>query len=173
MAVDYVIWPRLCCKQRFRPACASVQSDQHLCYSLSAKYTSPTSSMQNYNISLLLTRLVWALLGQKPEDRFSCLAVYMNFWFLVNLMLQIGWVFWVFWVFFLFFTSQSTIFQSLLFRSFFFYDRVSCLAAYMNFWFLVNLMLQIRFFFVFFFLFFMSQSTIFQSLLFRSFFLLR
>ena len=39
-----------CEQQRRRPACASVQSNQCLCYSLSGKYTSPTSSLQTFNI---------------------------------------------------------------------------------------------------------------------------
>ena len=38
------------CEQRRRPAYASTQSDQSLCYSLSGEYGSQTGSMQNLNI---------------------------------------------------------------------------------------------------------------------------
>ena len=41
---DFVV----CEHQRCRPACASVQSDQHLCYSLSGKLNSLTSCMRNF-----------------------------------------------------------------------------------------------------------------------------
>ena len=51
-------WPSLqekpdfvACKQQWlRPACASMQSDQGLCYSISKRYNSLTCSMQNFNI---------------------------------------------------------------------------------------------------------------------------
>ena len=39
-----------CEQQRRRPAGAYAQSDQHLCFSLSGKHNSTTSSMQNFNI---------------------------------------------------------------------------------------------------------------------------
>ena len=45
----------LCC----RPACAATQSDQPLCYSGSRKYSSPTFSMQNFNVLLCLSWADW------------------------------------------------------------------------------------------------------------------
>ena len=39
-----------CEQQRCRTACAYAQSDQHLCFLLSGKNNSPTSSIQNLNI---------------------------------------------------------------------------------------------------------------------------
>ena len=39
-----------CEQQRFRPACASAQSDQHLCYSLIGKYHVKTGYKRNFTI---------------------------------------------------------------------------------------------------------------------------
>ena len=39
-----------CEQKRGRPACASTQSDQRLCYSLYGKENSPTGSKQNFII---------------------------------------------------------------------------------------------------------------------------
>ena len=62
------------CKQhRRRPACASAQSDQRLCYSLSGKYHMWTCSRWNFNF--LTSPCNWAdwfetrFVGN-PEDRF-------------------------------------------------------------------------------------------------------
>ena len=38
----------MCEQQRRRPACASAQSDQRLCYSLSGKYSSQPCCVQNF-----------------------------------------------------------------------------------------------------------------------------
>ena len=38
-----------CKQQRRRSSCTSMQSDQHLCYSLYRQYSSPSYSMQNFN----------------------------------------------------------------------------------------------------------------------------
>ena len=39
-----------CCLQSLRPACTSVQSDQHHCYSLHSKYGIYTCFIYNFNI---------------------------------------------------------------------------------------------------------------------------
>ena len=67
-----VLW--LCDQQRCRSACASAQSDQHLCCSLLGQYN--ISRFYNRNFKPLLSfcvgagRFVSTLVGN-PEDRFS------------------------------------------------------------------------------------------------------
>ena len=65
----------VCEQQRRRPACASAQSGQPLCYSLSVKYDSQTCCLQNFNI--LTSHCSRAGLFEpyfvgNSEDRFSC-----------------------------------------------------------------------------------------------------
>ena len=55
---QYIFWPRcditylsgVCEQHRRRPACASAQTDQRLCYSLCGKYNIQTCYMRNFNI---------------------------------------------------------------------------------------------------------------------------
>ena len=58
-----------CKHQRRRSVGDAQQSDQRLCYSLSRKYTSPTSSMQNFNIPANLCS--WADVGKPRRQVFS------------------------------------------------------------------------------------------------------
>ena len=63
------------CKQQWRrPAWASVQSDQHLCYSISGKYSIQTVYTKNFSILASLCNCVrWfeSNLVGNPKDRFS------------------------------------------------------------------------------------------------------
>ena len=64
----------VCEQQRHRSACASAQTDQHLCFSLSGNYNSSTCNMQKFKI--LVSLCSWAgcfepYLVANPEDRFS------------------------------------------------------------------------------------------------------
>ena len=52
-------------QQRCRSACASAQSDQHLCCSLLKYLLNP--KFQYFSLSLWLSRPVWALRGRKPR----------------------------------------------------------------------------------------------------------
>ena len=71
-------------QQRHRPACASAQSDQHLCYSLIGKYHIQTCCERNFNF--LATLCSWAgwfeshFIGD-PKDRFSSVTAHMDFFF--------------------------------------------------------------------------------------------
>ena len=66
-------------EQRSRPTCASLQSDQRLCYSLYEKYSSQACFMQNFNI--LASLCSWGdwfeprFVGN-PKDRFCRVAAY-------------------------------------------------------------------------------------------------
>ena len=66
-------------KQRYRPACASAQSDQCLCTSLIAKYHIRTSYKQNFTIlgsrPSCADGFGYDLIGN-PEDRFSHIATH-------------------------------------------------------------------------------------------------
>ena len=64
----------VCEQHRRRPACASAQSDQHLCFSLFGKYHIQTSYKRNFNS--LASLCSWAgwfeyHFVRNPEDRFS------------------------------------------------------------------------------------------------------
>ena len=64
-----------CEQQRRRPACASAQSDQRLCFSLTEKYDSLTCHMQNLKILVSLCSLADCFqhyLVANPEDRVYC-----------------------------------------------------------------------------------------------------
>ena len=63
----------VCEKQRRRPACASAQSDQRLCYSLSGEHSSQACSMQNFTFLASLCSLGDCFESHfvgKPEYRF-------------------------------------------------------------------------------------------------------
>ena len=64
----------VCEQQRRRPACASAQSDQRLCYSHTGKYHIQTSYQRNFNI--LASLCSWgdwfeSRFHGNPENRFS------------------------------------------------------------------------------------------------------
>ena len=64
----------ICKQQRSRSACASMQSDQHLCCSLLGQYNTYTCYIQT--VKTLASLCTWAgrfesYLGANPEDRFS------------------------------------------------------------------------------------------------------
>ena len=64
-----------CEQQRRKPACASAQSDQRLCYLLSGKYHIQTCYKQFFNF--LASLCSWRDLFESrfvgdPEDRFCC-----------------------------------------------------------------------------------------------------
>ena len=64
----------VCEQQNCRPACASTQSDQHLCYSLIEKYHIKNCSMRNFTILASLCSWAgwfWHDLIRNHEDRFS------------------------------------------------------------------------------------------------------
>ena len=69
-----------CEQHRRSSACASAQSDQRLCCSLSGRYNIPTSTMQSFNI--LTSLCSWAgwfefdAIGNL-KDRFSGVEIYM------------------------------------------------------------------------------------------------
>ena len=63
----------VCEKQRRRPACASAQSDQRLCYSLSGEHSSQGCSIQNSTFLASLCSLGDCFESRfvgTPEDRF-------------------------------------------------------------------------------------------------------
>ena len=71
-----------CEQQRCRPACAWAQSDQHLCYSLSGKYSSRPCFMQNFNILASFCSLAdWfeSYLVWNMEDRFFPVEAHLYF----------------------------------------------------------------------------------------------
>ena len=64
----------VCEQQRRRPACASAQSDQRLCFSLFEKYYIQTCYRRIFNfLASLCSRAGWFESGfvRNPEDRFS------------------------------------------------------------------------------------------------------
>ena len=64
----------LCEQQRHRSACASAQSDQHLCCSLPRKYNISSFYIRNFKPLASFCRCVgWfvSYLVENPEDRFS------------------------------------------------------------------------------------------------------
>ena len=65
----------VCKQQKCRPACASAQSDKHLCYSLIGKYHISTCDQRYFNfLACLCSWIDWFelhFLGN-PQDRFCC-----------------------------------------------------------------------------------------------------
>ena len=64
----------VCEQQKRRPACASAQSDQRLCYSLNGMYNISTCYKRNFNfLASLCSWVGWfkSRYYDNPEDRFS------------------------------------------------------------------------------------------------------
>ena len=73
----------ICEQQRRKPACASAQSDQRLCYSLIGKYQISTYYERNFNF--LASLCSWAgwfesRFDGNPEDRFCCVELWSSTW---------------------------------------------------------------------------------------------